>query len=51
VHLMGIGNFSIGLLYILHHVDDLTQDSVESVDRIVWWHVGDVLVSIAKYQE
>ena len=31
-------DFSVSLLDVLHHVDDLTQDSVESSDRIVrWW--------------
>jgi hypothetical protein len=40
VYLMGIGNFSVGLFDILHNVDDLAQDSVESVDRLIWWHVG-----------
>jgi hypothetical protein len=40
VHLMGVGNFSVCLLDVLHHVDDLTQDSVERVGRIIWWHWG-----------
>jgi len=50
VHLVGVGNFPVGLFDILHHVDDLTQDSVESVDRIVWWHVGEPEVSFVKYR-
>src|ERR1700678_3279638 len=45
VHLVGVGNFSVRLLDILHHIDDLTQDSVEGDDRIIWWHVGEPTTS------
>jgi hypothetical protein len=48
VNLMGIGNFSVSLLDVLHDVDDLTQDSVESVDRIIRWHVGGRKASFAE---
>jgi hypothetical protein len=34
-------DFPVGLLDVLHHIDDLTQDSVESDDRVVWsWRFG-----------
>jgi hypothetical protein len=39
VHLMGVGHFSIRLLDLLHNVDDLTQDSVESCEGIIRWFV------------
>lgn len=35
VHLMVLRDLPVRLLDLLHHVDDLTQDSVESGDRIV----------------
>jgi hypothetical protein len=41
VQLIVLWDFPESLLDVLHHVDDLTQDSVESGDGIVrWWRVG-----------
>ncbi len=41
VHLVVLWDFPRSLLDVLHHVDDLAQDSVESGDGIVrWWRVG-----------
>ena len=37
MQLMVRWDLSVSLLDVLHHVDDLTQDSVESGDRIVRW--------------
>ena len=37
VHLMVPRDFPVSLLDVLHHVDDLAQDTVECGNRVVGW--------------